>query len=42
MYIKDSIQVYEIQMEKEGECEETIWCNIATKKLNINDRANLS
>ena len=21
---------YEIQMEKEAECEEAIWCNIAT------------
>ena len=31
MYIKDSIQAYELQMEKEAECEEAIWCNIATK-----------
>ena len=30
MYIKDSIQAYELQMEKEAECEEAIWCNIAT------------
>ena len=29
MYIKDSIQAYEIQMEKEAECEEAMWCNIA-------------
>ena len=31
MYIKDSIQAYELQMEKKAECEEAIWCNIATK-----------
>ena len=37
MYIKDSIQAYEIQMENEAECIEAIWCNIATQKLNIND-----
>ena len=42
MYSKDSIQAYEIQMENEAECIEAIWCNIATQKLNINDRANLS
>ena len=42
MYIKESIQAYELQMEKEAECEEAIWCNITTKKRNINDRANLS
>ena len=32
MYIKDSIQAYEIQMEKKAECEEAIWRNIATHK----------
>ena len=31
MYIMDSIQAYELQMEKEAECEEAIWCNIAPK-----------
>ena len=31
MYTKDSIQAYELQMEKEAESEEAIWCNIATK-----------
>ena len=35
MYIKDSIQAYELQMEKEAKCKETIWCNIATKTLTI-------
>ena len=32
MYIKDSTQAHEIQMEKEAECDEAIWCNIATHK----------
>ena len=35
MYIKDSIQAYELQMEKEAECEEGIWCNIATKNSTL-------
>ena len=42
MYIKDFIQAYKIQMKKEAECEEAIWCNIATQKLNNNDRVHLS
>ena len=31
VYIKDYIKEYEIQLEKEAECEESNWCNIATK-----------
>ena len=30
VYIKESIQAYEIQLEKEVECEEAVWCNIVT------------
>ena len=30
LYIKESIQAYEIQLEKEAECEEAVWCNIVT------------
>ena len=30
IYIKDFIQAYELQIEKEAECEEATWCNIAT------------
>ena len=33
LYIKESIQAYEIKLEKEAECEEAVWCN---RKLNIN------
>ena len=28
--IKESIQAYEIKLEKEAECEEAVWCNIVT------------
>ena len=30
LYIKESIQAYEIKFEKEAECEEAVWCNIVT------------
>ena len=30
IYIKESIQAYEIKLEKEAECEEAVWCNIVT------------
>ena len=30
LYIKESIQAYEIKLEKEAECEEAIWYNIVT------------
>ena len=30
LYIKESIQAYEIKLEKEAECEEAVWCNIIT------------
>ena len=29
-YIKESIQAFVIQLEKEAECEEAVWCNIVT------------
>ena len=29
LYIKESIQAYEIKLEKEAECE-AVWCNIVT------------
>ncbi|KAK2178076.1 hypothetical protein NP493_563g00016 [Ridgeia piscesae] len=32
LYIKESIQAYEIKLEKEAECEEAVWCNIVTGK----------
>ncbi|KAK2177764.1 hypothetical protein NP493_580g00048 [Ridgeia piscesae] len=30
LYIKESIQAYEIKLEKEAEYEEAVWCNIVT------------
>ena len=30
LYIKESIQVYEIKLEKEANCDEAVWCNIGT------------
>ena len=30
LYIKESIQAYEIKLEKEVECEEALWCKIVT------------
>ncbi len=29
LYIKEFIHAYEIKLEKEAECEEAVWCNIA-------------
>ena len=31
LYIKESIQAYEITQKREADCEEAIWCNIVTK-----------
>ena len=30
LYIKESIQAYEIKLEKQAECEEAVWCSIVT------------
>ena len=30
LYIKESIQGYEIKLQKGAECEEAVWCNIVT------------
>ena len=30
LYIKESIQAYEIQLGKKAEYEEAVWCNIVT------------
>jgi hypothetical protein len=30
LYIQESNQAYEIQLEKEAECEEAVWCNKVT------------
>ena len=35
LYIQESIQAYEIKLEKEAECEEAVWCNIVTRKSTL-------
>ena len=30
VYIKESIQAYEIKLEREADCDEAVWCNIVT------------
>ena len=35
LYIKESIQAYEMKLEKDAECEEAVWCNIVTGNLKL-------
>ena len=35
LYIKESIQAYEITLKSETNCEEAIWCNIVTKNSTL-------
>ena len=35
LYIKESIQAYEITLKSEADCEEAIWCNLVTKKSTL-------
>ena len=30
LYVKESIQAYEIKLEREADCDEAAWCNIVT------------
>ena len=30
VYIKESIQAYEIKLKREAHCDEAVWCNIVT------------
>ena len=30
LYIKDTIPAYEVQLHEEADCNEAIWCNLAT------------
>ena len=30
LYIKETIQAYEIKLEREANCDEAVWCNIVT------------
>ena len=35
LYIKESIQAYEITLKSEADCEEAIWCNIVTRNSTL-------
>ena len=35
LYIKESIQAYEITLKSEADCEEAIWCNLVTKNSTL-------
>ena len=35
LYIKESIQAYEITLKSEADCEEAIWCNIVTRNATL-------
>ena len=37
LYVKESIQAYEIKLEREADCDEAVWCKIVSgnKKLTI-------
>ena len=30
LYVKESIQAYEIQLEREADCDEAVWCKIVS------------
>ena len=30
LYVKESIQAYEIKLEREAECDEAVWCKIVS------------
>ena len=38
LYIKESIQAYEITLKSEVDCEEAIWCNIVTRNSTLTTR----
>ena len=35
LYIKESIQAYEITLKSEADCEEAIWCNMVTNNSTL-------
>ena len=35
LYVKESIQAYEIKLEREADCGEAVWCNTVTGNLTI-------
>ena len=35
LYVKESIQAYEIKLNMEADCDEAVWCNIGNSTLTI-------
>ena len=35
LYIKESIQAYEIKLDREADYDEAVWCNIVTGNLTL-------
>ena len=35
LYIKESIQAYEIKLEREADCDEAVWCKIVSGNLKL-------
>ena len=33
LYVKESIQAYEIKLEREADCDEAVWCRIVSGNL---------
>ena len=36
LYVKESIQAYEIKLEREADCDEAVWCKIVSGNKKIN------
>ena len=35
LYVKESIQVYEIKLEREAYCDEAVWCKIVSENSKL-------
>ena len=35
LYIKESVQAYEIKLEREADCNDAVWCKIDTGNSNL-------
>ena len=35
LYVKESIQAYEIKLEREAYCDETVWCKIVSSNSKL-------
>ena len=35
LYVKESIQAYEIKLESEADCDEAVWCKIVSRNSKL-------